>query len=190
MARCGCSSAGASGAVIANTPCVTTAGAGTPSSPFLLSPKIDPNITNVLTCGAAGLLVPNPDNPGAWTGYIPSWQGAGSPEPDVGNGYLYGIYRRRGRSLELLISLVFGSTTDPGGYVWRWYLPGGMTAAFPAPVPAHVRNNITGEYYPAAGLVNVGNNYIELMSDHAGRTGTFFGAGAHIIMSALLYLNP
>lgn len=194
MSRCGCRTVGLPGAAAAATSCLVPSGAGTPASPFLLTPKIDPVAGNRLSCAGGGLMVTDPDNPGAWTSYVPSWTAAGGAPPVIGDGFLYGVYRRRGRSLELLVTMVFGVTTEPydaGSSSWRWSLPAGLVAAFPAPVVAHVYNSRSGDYYPAHGLANVGDPYIELMWDHLGVTGSVaepFDNASHVIMGALLYV--
>jgi len=41
-----------------STDCINISGAGTPTSPFIVEPIIDPSSDNQLVCGASGLYVP------------------------------------------------------------------------------------------------------------------------------------
>ena len=63
-----------------------------------------------------------------WQTYVPVWT-SGAPAAAIGNGTLQGRYRRRGRSLELNIRLIGGSTTTWGGTGWSLSLPPGIVTA-------------------------------------------------------------
>lgn len=66
---------------------------------------------------------------GAWTSYTPSWTSAGT-QPALGNGVLAGKYRITGKTVELVVSVVFGSTTTWGTGQWYFTLPASVTHAF------------------------------------------------------------
>lgn len=58
----------------------------------------------------------------AWSTYNVLWTAAGGA-PVVGNGSLVGRYRKVGRTVDIRISLVFGSTTGGGTGEWLFSLP-------------------------------------------------------------------
>jgi hypothetical protein len=52
--------------------------------------------------------------------YTPTWTGG---SPSIGNGTLTAFYTRQGRRVFFTMSLVFGSTTNPGSGNWTFTLP-------------------------------------------------------------------
>lgn len=60
MARCGCSSVGATGAAMTGTDCVGVSGAGTPASPFEVELILADLNDNLLECTALGLYARAP----------------------------------------------------------------------------------------------------------------------------------
>lgn len=62
MSRCRCASTSATGAAAEDGDCIHITGAGTADSPFAIGTVIDPNVLNLLTCGADGLLALAPDS--------------------------------------------------------------------------------------------------------------------------------
>lgn len=62
-------------------------------------------------------------DPGAWTAYTPSWTAA-TTNPTLGNGTIAGRSRTIGKTMELWIRLVWGSTTSStGSGGWRFTIP-------------------------------------------------------------------
>lgn len=59
---------------------------------------------------------------GVWDTYDPTWT-ATTTNPKIGNGTLAGRYLRVGQTVDVLISLTWGSTTDGGAGNWRFLLP-------------------------------------------------------------------
>lgn len=125
MGRCNCSSVGSTGAAITDADCIAVTGAGTAADPFLLNPVVDPDPCNAYECRPTGIFVPDPDCPGEWTVYTPTWTTTGNP-PSIGDGVLAGRYRRRGMSLEILINFVIGASTNIGTGSWQFGLPAGF----------------------------------------------------------------
>jgi len=190
MGRCGCSSSAASGAAIGTAPCITAAGAGTPASPFILSPRIDPDVRNLLSCGSAGLLAPDPDNPGVWTSYTPTWSSDGGGQPSIGNGTLVGLYRKRGHSLELLIELVVGSTSGVGTGFWRFSLPAGLVSGFASPLAFQTYDTSPGNVLAGVALAVAGENVVRqgLRSDGLVLGGALaYGANSFVIIGGTVY---
>ncbi len=63
---------------------------------------------------------------GAWTAYTPTWTGG---SPSIGDGTLTGRYKALdSKTYAIQISLVWGSTSNPGGSGWFFSLPAGLTS--------------------------------------------------------------
>lgn len=189
MARCGCSSSGASGAAIGAGSCITAAGAGTPASPFVLSPRIDPDSRNLLICGASGLLAADPDSPGSWSSYTPTWSGDFSSGV-IGNGLIAAIYRKRGHSLEWIMEQAWGSTTaNPSGQ-WRWSLPPGMACGFHSPVSLWSYAAGSGEFPAGTALASAGETVMRAASVTGGimaGPSSGFTAGSSLVLGGTIY---
>lgn len=174
--RCNCTSADISGAAISDTPCIRASGAGNPSSPFNIYPVLDPAPNNLLQCGSGGLAVPDPDNPGNWSAYTVDWRSSGTQQPAIGNGGKAGYYRKRGKSLEVMIAVVFGGSTTKGepNSVWQFTLPSGMVAAADCRLPA------SAGPYPGVGWLAGGSNVITgILCGYETFVGAPFWAGPH-----------
>lgn len=63
----------------------------------------------------------------AWVAYTPSWSSTGT-QPVIGNGTIYGRYRRIGSLGHLNGVLTAGTTTTFGTGEWRLSLPSGWAA--------------------------------------------------------------
>jgi hypothetical protein len=57
---------------------------------------------------------------GAWTTYTVTWAGG---SPSIGNGSLTGQYRQLGKTVNVWIQMIAGSTTTFGSTVWTFSLP-------------------------------------------------------------------
>jgi hypothetical protein len=64
-----------------------------------------------------------------WTTYTPSWS-TGGTQPVIGNGTLTGRYRLTGKTLDLVIWMIAGSTTTFGTAQWVFSIPSGLSHAF------------------------------------------------------------
>ena len=87
--------------------------------------------TNANTLYVTGLIVgPGIQPQGAvveqWKTYTPAWESTGTA-PAVGNGSIYGVYRRVGESIEVEILLRSGTTSTYGTGNYRFTLPSGLT---------------------------------------------------------------
>ncbi|MFE0651333.1 hypothetical protein ACFVZH_22370 [Streptomyces sp. NPDC059534] len=67
------------------------------------------------------------DISGIWTAYTPVWSVSSGAAPSVGNGSLVAERSLNGGTCHVRCSLVFGSSTTPGGGIWQFSLP--FTAA-------------------------------------------------------------
>lgn len=194
MGRCGCSSAGASGAAISDTDCISVTGAGTSASPFALEPIINPAANNLLECGANGLFVPDPDDPGEWTPYTPTWQSASYPQPIPLPGALVGLYRARGHSIEFAIELAIGDGTVPGTGFWTFGLPPGYPCAIGTAVSGLATVVADGQNYPCSGVIGAGGTALVLFAATSGGGaaigspapgGSGYGGGSHIYIGGV-----
>ncbi len=59
---------------------------------------------------------------GAWTAYTPEWH-ASIDEPTIGNGSVQGRYFKVGRTVDVVASVIFGSTTTGGTGYYSISLP-------------------------------------------------------------------
>ncbi|WP_052682194.1 hypothetical protein [Saccharothrix sp. ST-888] len=62
---------------------------------------------------------------GTWTGYTTTWAGA-TTNPNIGNGTLVSRYSQVGKTVNVLIKIISGSTTTWGSGTWSWTLPAGL----------------------------------------------------------------
>lgn len=64
---------------------------------------------------------------GSWSTWSPTWLAEGGAEPTLGNGELSGRYLKVGRTVDWVLQLRWGSTTQPGGgggsENWAFVLP-------------------------------------------------------------------
>lgn len=90
---------------------------------------------------------------GAWTAYNPNWTCSGLA-PAVGNGTLSGRYRKVGRTVDLDVFLLFGSTTTGGTGNWSFTLPFATSADREHPFSIKLwcgSGNYVGAAYTPAG---------------------------------------
>lgn len=85
----------------------------------------------------------------AWTPYTPTWAGA-TTNPVVGNGTLTGRYMKWGRTCQVRIDLLMGSTTTYGSGGWSLSLP---TAAHSSGAQLGLAHAFQSQRY--AGQINV-----------------------------------
>lgn len=64
---------------------------------------------------------------GAWTAYTPTWTAA-TTAPAIGNGSLQGYYNLVGKTLDVRIYMLCGSTTTFGSGGYSWSLPSGIAS--------------------------------------------------------------
>ena len=80
-----------------------------------------------------------------WDTWEPNWYGTGGT-PSIGDGTLFGQYRRFGDVCQVRFLLTYGATTTNGGSTaWRWSLPFNM-AGPAAPLTAVIVDAGTGVY--------------------------------------------
>lgn len=89
---------------------------------------IDPVWAGLITDAVNSLVTSVGNITGAWTSYTPTWTSAGTA-PAIGNGTLTGRYRLVGKTVDVVMSLVAGSTTTFGTSEWYLSLPSGLDAA-------------------------------------------------------------
>lgn len=110
----------------------------------------------------------------AWLSYTPVWTSSGTA-PALGNGTITGRYKQNGKTIDLVVKIVFGSTTTFGT----------GTYSFSIPVTANANVDRTGSaYFRDASATSIGHfTGIALLA--AGGT-TFVGAEAttHAIVGA------
>ncbi|MFI1287464.1 hypothetical protein ACH4VM_02950 [Streptomyces sp. NPDC020792] len=89
---------------------------------------------------------------GAWTTYTPAWTGA-TTNPAIGNGSLTGRYMKVGRTCDVRIEVLMGSTTTYGSGGWSLALPFAAAATDQqiGIVHAHQSQRIQGAFTIAAG---------------------------------------
>ncbi|WP_030333835.1 hypothetical protein [Streptomyces sp. NRRL B-1381] len=71
----------------------------------------------------------------AWTAYTPAWTSSGTA-PSLGNGNVSGRYMKFGRTVHVVITLTWGSTTTPGSGNLSFSLPAAAASAFPGTLNA------------------------------------------------------
>lgn len=71
-------------------------------------------------------VIPQPGSI-AWTAYTPVWT-AVSVNPTLGNGALTGRYQQVGKTLDVQITLIPGTTTTFGTGAFLFSIPSGLTA--------------------------------------------------------------
>lgn len=86
----------------------------------------------------------------AWTSGTPTWSQTGGSVLSIGNGTLFMRYKQvgvssAGKTVNLRLELVRGSTTNVGTAAYAWQLPAGW------PTPRNFRFTGTGAVYIAAG---------------------------------------
>ncbi len=81
---------------------------------------------------------------GVWQTYVPVWS-ADVTQPAIGNGVLQGRYRQLGKTVNVLIDIVWGTTTANGNGTYSFSLPPGMLAKL-------------SQYFSAGALLNSGAN--------------------------------
>lgn len=81
---------------------------------------------------------------GGYIAYTPTWSNSGTANT-LGDGTLSGFYYLRGRQVQFIVSLLWGTTTASGNGEWRFLLPGtvnlsivqvGQNQSFDTSVPA------------------------------------------------------
>lgn len=89
---------------------------------------IDPVWAQLITDAVNSLVTSVGSATGAWTPYTPSWT-ASSVNPAIGNGTITGRYRQVGKTIDVAVSIVMGSTTTFGTGEWYVSLPSGLDVA-------------------------------------------------------------
>ena len=84
---------------------------------------------------------------GAWTPYVPVWGSTGTP-PALGNGTLVGSYHQVGKTVDIRVKLVPGSTSSYGTGNWNFTLPAGMVGKDAL------------RYYSAGGLIQAAGFFL------------------------------
>ncbi|MEU0359910.1 hypothetical protein [Streptomyces cyaneofuscatus] len=90
----------------------------------------------------------------AWTSWSPTWTSTGT-NPTLGNGALAGRHMKVGRTVHVLITLTWGSTTVPGTGSYLFSLPFPGAAAIPGVLG--VTCNTTGSVNYIEGSAPLGN---------------------------------
>jgi hypothetical protein len=98
-----------------------------------------------------GAWVPR-EHLGAWTTYTPTWSTLGTAAT-LANGSLTGRYLKIGRTVQLLIVLSFGSSTNGG--------TGGYSFSLPATAASVVEQQLGAKAFTLGGLNWAGNSYIQ-----------------------------
>jgi hypothetical protein len=108
----------------------------------------------------------------AWTSYTPGWA-ASAGTPAIGNGTLNGAYRRIGKTLDLQINLIAGSTTTYGtaGAYWLFGLPAGLVAARQFHGSGHMLDAGVAEYQ-VSWRITAAVDTIEVFRESARATNT------------------
>lgn len=70
----------------------------------------------------------------SWTSFTPTWTGSVS-DPVLGNGSALGRYRLQGKTLDVVIDILIGSTTTFGSGTFYFTLPASLTAYLSAGRP-------------------------------------------------------
>lgn len=103
----------------------------------------------------AGLQAP-------WDTYTPTWTAA-TTAPSLGNGSLAGRYRQVGKTVDVLIRLVIGSTTGLGLGNWNFTLP------------VAAKGGIGSTLHVAAAISGTVNSFMGFTAELSGAsTGTLF----------------
>lgn len=128
---------------------------------------------------------------GAWETYTPTWAGSGGT-PAIGNGTLTGRFRKMGKTLDVKILLVWGSTTTGNTSTsWTFSLPSGVTlqaaTAHQDFCPAYMVDNDTGvrHHYHArttGGSAVLAVNAADGGSSNVGSTSPFTWATSDILV--------
>ncbi|MCX4786457.1 hypothetical protein OG369_09765 [Streptomyces sp. NBC_01221] len=100
----------------------------------------------------------------AWTSFTPSWTSTGT-NPVLGNGALAGRYMKIGRTVHVIITLTWGSTTTPGTGSYVFSLPFQGAAAIPGVLGITCNttgtvNYIEGSAPLANGATTTGNMWL------------------------------
>lgn len=92
------------------------------NTPTVTSPTISSGVSDAASTvgGVSGTTLAA--NQAAWTAYTPTWTCSGTP-PALGNGTLAARYKQVGKRVQVVISLVAGSTTTFGNNLWTFSLP-------------------------------------------------------------------
>lgn len=99
--------------------------------------------------------------------YTPTWTGASS-NPVLGNGTLYGLYNREGRTVTASVTLTIGSTTTMGSGVWAFSLPYTRDAAYNARSVGAVYLLDNGTNYRiGTAILDGGSNAVNIAVDSA-----------------------
>ncbi len=98
---------------------------------------------------------------GAWQSYTPAWT-ASVTQPAIGNGVLTGRFLQIGKTVDVMVHILWGSTTSNGNGLYTFSLPPGMVLrAAPSTV------------YMSAGGMFVGSGFFPLLSILQGGLNTF-----------------
>jgi hypothetical protein len=112
-----------------------------------------------------------------WQDYTPQWLAA-TTNPTLGNGTISGKWKRDGESLEVAITLLWGSTTSNGSGIWSFSLPNGYSID---------SNKLTSGLY---GLSNAGVQGNAILIDASASTARNIGAPYYIASTGRIGFQP
>lgn len=103
----------------------------------------------------------------AWTAFTPAMTFSGGGSLTIGNGTIAGAYRQIGKTLDVNISLVVGSTTSFGTNDWRFTLPNSLTSAARRQCGSAFGNDVGTAFRTGVAWVEPSTTYIAIVSHGA-----------------------
>jgi hypothetical protein len=129
---------------------------------------------------------------GTWTTYTPTWT-AVTTNPVIGNGTLTGRYKVNGKTVQVQISMLAGTTTTFGSGAWIFALPTG-TAVHQVAFTALVDDSSAATRWGGAGWVQTGGNSVirTTVTDNstgiASSTPMTWATGDHLVLTGFYEL--